>query len=124
VRDDHLVRVRHHRDRLETPDRVIGLLGVQSRVDHVRGAHREERVAVRGRRRDDLRADEATGAGLVLDHHRLAEVLGHLLADGAGERIAGSRGGQRDDELDRLAGILLRLREGNGGACERREDAG
>ena len=54
--------------------RIVGQALVQRRVDRVRADRAaDERVAVRRRLRDEVRADAAAGAGPVLDDHGLAE---------------------------------------------------
>jgi len=42
------------------------------------------------------------GAGLVLDHHRLAERLGELRLNQARDDIGRRARAERDDEVDRL----------------------
>jgi hypothetical protein len=127
VRHDDLVRVRHHGDRLEVLERVVGLLRlVQRGVDDVGRAHHQDGVAVGRRGRDELGADETAGTGLVVHHDRLSEDLRHLLTHRASERVAGAADGERHDQLDGLVGVLRGSRHKNGGeqrGAERQGDA-
>jgi hypothetical protein len=71
-------------------------------------------VAV-GRRLRHLPGGHGAGrAWPVLDHHRLAEKLGHARREDARHHVGAAAGREAHDHADRLAGIVLRLR----GACE------
>src|SRR5205823_12744997 len=81
-------------------------------IDGVRGdgAH-DERVAIRRALRDEVGADVAAGAGLVLDHHGLAERLLQLRrnqARGEVHRTSG-RSEEHTSELQSLAYLVCRL---------------
>ena len=71
-----------------------------------------DRVAVRLCARDRLGADDAAGADAVVDHDLLAEPLGQLLADDAGDGVGAAAGLERHDQadraLDRPAPVALR----------------
>ena len=71
----------------------IRQLGVGADREHVVGdAAEPDRVAVRRRFRDRIRAQHAAGAGLVLDHEGLPGQFAHLLAEHARERVGGAAG--------------------------------
>ena len=94
-------------DRRKILVRVVGEALVQRPVDrHVRGV--KDGVAVGRRARDVLVRDVATRAGLVLDDHRLAEVLGELVGREARQEIARAARRIADHELQRLGWIRLR----------------
>jgi hypothetical protein len=57
-------------------DRIVWKLRVQRRVDRLRAARHDHRIAVRRRFRNQLHADDRIGAGPVIDDDRLAEVPG------------------------------------------------
>jgi hypothetical protein len=59
-----------------------------------------------------LRADHATGAAAVVDHDLLAEALAELGRDHAADHIVAAARRERDDQPDRLGGIILRCRSG------------
>src|ERR1051326_7274952 len=81
---------------------------VDGGIDRVRAGHEEERVTVGRRLGDRFGRDRAAAAALLLDDHRLAPGLGHLLAEEPRERI----GTRAHDEMDRLRrGVGLRGRE-------------
>src|SRR5262249_25889072 len=71
----------------------------------------------------ELGADDGVGARPVLDHHRLAPVLAHLLADQAREHVGGPAGGERHHDLDRAAGEGLRALPRGGGSRQQREQS-
>jgi hypothetical protein len=51
--------------------------------------------------------EHQAGAGLVLDHHRLAERLSERLGIEPCQRVHAGAGGERDDDRDRCGGIAL-----------------
>ena len=56
--------------------------------DHrVRHAGHQQAVAVRRRPRDGIGGDGRAGAGLVVDQHRLAERVRHVLGENAGDHV-------------------------------------
>ena len=90
--DEHALRVRDLGDRREILDRVVGHLA-QRRVDAVRrDVAEQQRVAVGRGPGDELGADRAVGAGLVLDDHRLLQPLVELLRDDARHGVVAAAG--------------------------------
>ena len=65
-------------------------------------------MAVRLALRHELGGDGAIGAGLVLDHRRLAEQLLEFRTDGAPDDVGGAAGDERDDHPDGLGRERLR----------------
>jgi hypothetical protein len=114
--------VGHERDRREVRDWVEAHLRVQELVHGVRAHGAEQQgVAVRRRARGRLGADIAGGAAAILDQHRLAPLLAHLLRDHAPEDVGGAAGRPRYDHAHGFGRIGLRrnLRSGEGekGEC-------
>jgi hypothetical protein len=72
---------------------------------------------------DELDRDPAAGAGLVLDDHRLADIVGELLADQPREQVVAAAGREPHDHPDR-PGRIVGLRPCRGGrraeGCERK----
>src|SRR5262249_27262420 len=66
-----------------------------------------QRVAVRLAFRDEVGADRAGGARLVLDDDGLAEPLAHLLPDQPRHEIDAAARRKADDDADGMGGILL-----------------
>ena len=104
----HRHEVAHQRERLVGHERLVDRVGVR---------HRQQRVAVGRRLRDLVGADDRSGARLVLDHDRLLQRLGEILAELAGEHVGGTAGAERHDDLDRLRRKVLRGRQV--GPCHR-----
>ena len=103
----HRRKVAHQHERLVGDQRLVGGVGVR---------HQEQRVAVGRRTRDRLGAQDRAGARTVLDHERLLERFGQVLAELAGKDIGRAAGRERHDDLDRPCRIGLRSRHraGNG----------
>ena len=71
-----------HRQHPEILHRIVWQLLVELRVEHEdRGRGEEQRVAVGLGARHHFSADRALRAGLVLDHDRLLEIAGKIIAD-------------------------------------------
>ncbi len=110
-------------DEVEILVGIVGQLFEQNLVLHHRrrvGEH--QRVAVGGCLLHRLGTNRARGTGLVLDHHRLAELRRDVFAVGAGENVSEAARRVGADDLDRLAGPRL----GDGGRRQhgsRRSDA-
>ncbi len=113
------VRLRRDtRDHLEILHRIVGQLRIQPHVERERAvAAHEQRVAVWRALRRGVGADVAVRAGLVLDHHRLAEGLRHFSADQARQEVVAAARGEGRDDVDRPVRIGLR-RSGRTCACE------
>src|SRR5262245_13387383 len=75
----------------------------------------QERVAVRIAFRHLRGADGAGGAGLVLDHDRLAESARHSLSDQPRHGVDTAAGREACDDLDRTRRIVLRVRRERSG---------
>jgi hypothetical protein len=113
------VRNEHQRERAEARDageiarEAVGQLGVQARVRGERGGQEHQRVAVRRRARNELRADVAVAAAAVVDHELLAERLAELDRDQAAEDVGGPTGRERNHEPHRPRGVGLRRSRGH-----------
>ena len=92
--------------------RFIGRLGVR---------HHQQRVAVGRRLRGLDGADHAAGAGAVLDHEGLAEVLLQDAADLARRDVGRAAGAERHDDLDRPRSDNLEQHIASQQASESRE---
>src|SRR6516165_8370682 len=68
-------------DRSNIADEIEIKLVVERRVDRVAGEDQKERIAVRLRPHDRLRADIAARARSIVDYELLAEPLRELLSD-------------------------------------------
>ncbi len=113
----HIGRGAEHRDRLEILDRVVGQLGAERGRDRMGAAgDQPDRVAVGGCLGDDIDADSAAGAGPVLDHHLLAELLAERLRHEACDHVGSGAGREGHDDTDRPVGI--------GALCRARARAG
>ena len=103
VHDDDEVGGIDRRDRREIAHQLVFALRRRHQrfIRRLGVRHHQERVAV-GRRFDDfLRADHAAGAGAVLDHDRLAELLLQHVADQARRHVGGPSGAEGNDDPDR-----------------------
>jgi hypothetical protein len=109
VREDD--RDRHRR---KVAHRVVGQVGDQVRRDRERADVREvHEVAVGRALRRHVGGDVAARAGLVVDHHLLAEARAERALHHARDRVGAAARGEADDEADRAAWIL-RERRGAG----------
>src|SRR2546422_6335407 len=116
---EHVRAAAHERDRGEVLLRVERQRPVQRHVDRVGRRRDEERVAVGCALRDEIGADVASGAGLVLDDHRLSQGFREARAQGARGEIGDPARRKRDDEPDRLRRILR-----EGGERKKQRDPG
>ena len=114
VGTDHQ-RQRHvsdRRHRHEVALHVVRQRGEQHRVEHEgRVVGEKQRVAVCWRLGNGIGTDGGVGTGAVLDHDRLAQGLGELLAHAPTDDVGGAAWRVRDDDADRL-GREDALREG------------
>ena len=88
------------------------------------GGRQQQRVAVGRRLGREVGADGAAGARLVVDDQRRAQLLAHLLRQGAREEVGGAAGRERHDQADRLAGPGLLRPRGGQGRCTQRQGPG
>jgi hypothetical protein len=111
-RDDDDVR-RHRRQRhgRKVPFGIVRKPRVNERVDRVAHESQAQRVTVRIGLGDDSAAYDAARAGAVVNHHLLAQAVGELLRDGAGDDVGGAPGGERHDDPDRAIRVLCCARE-------------
>ncbi|KAG1246807.1 hypothetical protein G6F65_020493 [Rhizopus arrhizus] len=107
-------RCRHHEDgrherhvdhRREVPLGREAQIPVDPGIDRERAVHHQQRVAIGRRFRDDARADVAAGAGAVLHHHWLPQLLLQVGADAARQQIGAAAGRERHDDGDRVRGV-------------------
>jgi hypothetical protein len=95
---DRLVRQFDHRR--QVPRWIeIELVDVLVAADRV--GRDKDRVTVGLGLGDVFHADIAVGAGAVLDHHRLAQRAGQIVANHARCDIGRTAGRERNDEMDR-----------------------
>ncbi len=105
VDEQHARNCRHDRHGHELR-RVVGELQVQAGIDHQRGGgRREQRVAVRLRARDGLRADSSGGPGPILHDDGLPPARRELLTDDARQRVGRPARGEWNDDPDRAARV-------------------
>jgi len=114
VHRDDIGRAGSEYHRREVLQRIVARTGVQAGVHRVGDADHEHRVAVGRGALDELGADVAARAGLVLHHHRLSQRLAELLGHEAPDDVGRAPRAEGDDEL---YGMLLRpfLSEGRTG---------
>ena len=93
--------------RREVSDDVVGDVFIQRGRDGHCPRAVEQGVAVWCRRRDSLRADDATRAGAVLDNHVLPQVFREAVAQSARGQIIGAARWIGDDNSYRLRRIGL-----------------
>ena len=100
-RHGHAGRHRHADEgRAEVIAGLVGHGGVDRMAAH--RAH-QQRVAVGSRLGHVLRADLAAGAGLVLDHHALAQIVAQVLGVDARGGVGGAAGREGHDHAHGLA---------------------
>src|SRR6266481_950816 len=91
-----------HAHRREVLDRIVGQICTETRRDRVRArCGNADRVAVRWRLGERVRANIAAGAGTVLDHDLLAEFLAELLPYDARNDVGAGAGREGHDQTDR-----------------------
>ena len=105
----------HHDDRGEVALRIVRQARPRRRHDREARGHHQERMAVGRRLGGRVGADDAARGRPVVDDHRLPERLLEIGRDEPRHHVIQSAGRERDDQLDRMAGVGLRLR-----ACRRR----
>ena len=113
----HIGRQHSQRNRREIAQRIVRQLRVHARIDRQRRQAHQQRVAVGRRLGDDVVADDGAGAGAVIDHHLLAELLGEFLRDDAADDVGAAARRRRHDQPDRAVRVILRLCAGHDGNC-------
>ena len=108
MHDDDVCAGREQAHRRKVAREIVRRLRLQARVDHVRGARHEKRIAVGRRVRGDFRAEVAARAGAVVDHELLPEAFGHLLDDDARHDVDGAARRGRDEDAHGSRRIRLR----------------
>ncbi|MNZ97575.1 hypothetical protein D3C78_1168180 [compost metagenome] len=114
-------------DEAEVLLRVVAEAAVHRRIEGQRARiGRAHGVAVGGRAHDLRRADDGRRAGLVLDHHGLAQLLGHADREVARDHIGRASGCVGHDPFDGLLRgkgrlCLCHARAEQGGAEHRNE---
>ena len=99
VHHEHVGQPRHHADGREVGDRVVGELRIERRIEGQRADMAEQqRVPVGVGLGDGGAGDRSRQPRPVVDHHRLAEAVRHLLADDPAEEIGRSAGRERHDQ--------------------------
>jgi hypothetical protein len=124
VADDHERNGRQHAHRLEVLLRVEGHLRVQAAVGGQRaGGTHAQRVAVARRGLGHHRqADVAAGAGPVVHHHLLAQLLVQARHQHAHHGVGAAPGREGDDHADGFGGVGRGLRmDGQRGHRAQRE---
>ena len=86
---------------------AVRQLGIQRRVDHMRGQRNQHRVTVRRSLRHRIRTDDAVGTRAVIHDHRLSHHLGHFLRECARDHIGAAAGRIGHDDADGFGGIML-----------------
>jgi hypothetical protein len=110
--------LRSARDRREVAQRVVAELRIERRVDrHRAGVGHPQRIAVGRRLGDELGADRAAGAGLVVDHDGLPERALQLVDEQSCVRIERATGREADDDLHRPLRKRGLGRTGSGQPC-------
>src|SRR5689334_3815652 len=102
MHDEELRRGADLTQRQEIAKRIVRNLAVEKRVGReLTQVSVQKRVAVGGRVRRELGADDAARARPRIDHDLLSPRFSHLLSEYAGERVRRTAGGERDDHAYR-----------------------
>ncbi len=107
--DEGVIGLRNHRNRRKV-FQLVGNLLVKMRVRRIDIRAQKKCVSVARLSEHVVERDHAGGAGLVLDHHRLAERGLQFLADDARRHVARSAGRKSDQHFDRPVWKVLRHR--------------
>ncbi len=99
-RHDHQAGGRDLAHRREGGVGVVGHFLRRHGGDDLACGHDAERVAVGNGARDHVIAQDAAGAGLVLDHHGLAEFGLHRVRENAADDVGAAARAERDDEMN------------------------
>jgi hypothetical protein len=79
-------------DGSESGQSVVAHVLSRDRGDDLTGRHDAQRVAIGIRIRDGFIADDAAGAGLVFNHHRLAQLRLHRICEDAADDVGTTAG--------------------------------
>ena len=105
---EHDVDLRDLRDRDQVFLRIVRqLLHRRGKDAHAVDAGEQQRVAVGRRIDDELRTEDARGAGLVLDDHLRADQRAKRVRRHTGNRVDDAARRAVGDQLDRAVGIAL-----------------
>ena len=107
---EHARAAAEQRDRLERLHDVLRHADQRDRHGQ-RGRDEKQRVAVRGRLRRRIDADEAASAAAVVHHHALPEPLAELGGDRPADDVVAAAWRERDDQLYGFDRVRLRLRQ-------------
>ena len=88
-------------NRHDVADEVETEIGVERRIDRMRGHDLQQRVAICGCLRDRLGSNVAAGAGAVLNDELLAEAIRQPLTHQARLDVGRPAGGKADDDAHR-----------------------
>lgn len=102
---------------------VVRQFLVEAHADRLRYSRQQQRITVRRRFRDELRADVTAAAGAIFHHHGFAQPLGESLADKSREQIGGTAGSERNDDANWLIRIILCRREHRQGSQDKANNA-
>jgi hypothetical protein len=97
----------NHRNRFEIAERIIFCILEDQRIHQMRIVVPHDRIAVRLRAGDDLRADYACSTGPVIDDERLPECDGQLLRNRSRGEIGAATRRVRNDDAHGAHGIFL-----------------
>jgi hypothetical protein len=101
------------RYRRDVADELETEIVIERRVDRIRRADDDERIAVRARPCRRLGADRAAGARPVVNDEGLAEPLRQPLTDQTRENVEGAAGREANDDMDRPISLGVSGRTGS-----------
>ena len=117
--DQHVGLNAQHRDPDEILHRIVRQAAMQNHAGAERSRAGDQCVAVRIGLGDVGKSDDAAGARLGLDHHRLAEELRDAVEHDAADGVGGASGRERADDPDRPGWPIVGLR-----GCRGNKDCG
>jgi hypothetical protein len=104
---EHKRHFREQRYRLEAPDRIVGQVAAERRIDRMRAGNPQYGVAVRRGARCGSRAQHAAASRTVIDHHLLTQRLGKRFGEQPRGDVGAAAGGNRRNHADRPGRISL-----------------
>jgi hypothetical protein len=111
VDDENMRQPGDDHDRGELGLRIVGHVAEHEFVQSERGrARHQDGISVGQRLGGGHRADIAGGAGTVVDHELLTELVGEVLRHAAPQQVHRAARRERDDQRDRARGPGLRAR--------------